>query len=66
MRQALESAARYLSGDEHGAETFPWSEVRYQHTAAVRRHWAGQFNPATVNKLLAGCAACSGRPGALA
>jgi len=54
MKQALESAARHLSGGEHGAETFPWWDVRYQHTAAVRRHWAGQFKPATVNKLLAG------------
>ena len=54
MKQALESAAQYLSGGEHGADTFPWWEVRYQHTAAVRRHWAGQFKPATVNKLLAG------------
>ena len=54
MKQALESAARYLSGGEHGAESFPWCEVRYQHTAAVRRQWSGQFKPATVNKLLAG------------
>jgi integrase len=54
MRQALESAARHLSAGEHGAESFPWWEVRYQHTAAVRRHWTDQFKPATVNKLLAG------------
>ncbi len=54
MRQALESAARHLSGGEHGAESFPWWEVRYQHTAAVRRRWAEKFKPATVNKLLAG------------
>jgi integrase/recombinase XerD len=54
MRQALESAARHLSGSEHGADSFPWWEVRYQHTAAVRRHWAEKFKPATVNKLLAG------------
>ncbi|MEM1179696.1 MAG: site-specific integrase [Acidobacteriota bacterium] len=54
MRQALESAARFLSDGEHGADTFPWSEVRYRHTAAVRSHWVTQYKPATVNKLLAG------------
>ena len=28
MRQALESAARFLSDGEQGADTFPWPEAR--------------------------------------
>ena len=54
MRQALESAARFLSDDEHGTDSFPWPEVRYRHTAAVRSHWLQRYKPSTVNKLLAG------------
>src|SRR5260370_41543843 len=40
----------------NGAETlasFPWPELRYQHTTAMRSALAARYKPATANKMLA-------------
>ena len=52
MRQALETIAQFLSDDRHDAESFPWWEVRYRDSAAVRTFLAKRYKPATVNKML--------------
>jgi hypothetical protein len=53
MREALDQAARALSGGRHTAETLPWPEVRYQHVAAVRAALLERGKaPATVNTTL--------------
>ena len=52
-RQALDLIAAFLSGDEHDRRSFPWHEVRYQHTVAVRAHLVEKYQPSTVNRMLA-------------
>ena len=53
MRQALELIAEYLSDGEYDAESFPWQDVRFGDTAAVRAMLAERYAPATTNKMLA-------------
>ncbi len=53
MRQSLDTIATILSSGRHNAETIPWHELRYQHTAAVRVALAERYKPATANKMLA-------------
>ena len=52
-RQALDLIAAFLSGNEHDRRSFPWHEVRYQHTVAVRAHLVEKYQPSTVNRMLA-------------
>ena len=52
MRQVLNVCAGLLS-DDANAITFDWSQVRFQHVAAIRSKLAEVYKPATVNKALA-------------
>ena len=51
MRRSLEIIAGILS-DDHDAETFPWWEVTYADSMAVRIALPERYRPATVNKML--------------
>lgn len=53
MRHSLEVIAGLLSGGEVPAEVFPWHQVRYAHSAAVRARLADAHAPSTANKMLA-------------
>lgn len=52
MRQSLNVVAGILTDGEADHETFPWEQLRYQHTAAVRAVLQEQYAPATANKIL--------------
>ena len=64
MRAALEKIAKIASAGEATAHNFPWAELRYQHTTAIRsvlsEKRAGKngksnekgYAPATANKML--------------
>ena len=52
MTDALTRIAGILSGDQAGIDSLPWSQLRFQHTAAVRATLAERFSHATVNKML--------------
>jgi integrase len=51
MRGALDTIADDLVPGAD-ARSFPWQELRYQHTAAVRATLAARLSPATANKML--------------
>ena len=53
MRQALNAIAGLMSGGSKDARAFPWAELRYQHTAAIRAQLAEKFAAATANKMIA-------------
>src|SRR5437762_9238019 len=53
MKQAVHTIARMMTGARADAATFPWGELRYQHTAAIRAQLAERFSAATANKMLA-------------
>lgn len=53
MRQALKLIADFLSDGVHDAESFPWQDVRFGDSAAVRAMLAKRYAPATTNKMLA-------------
>ncbi len=53
LSEALELLARWSSQSQLGALEFPWWELRYPHTAALRARLAAHYAPATVNKQLA-------------
>ncbi|APB33005.1 integrase [Gloeomargarita lithophora Alchichica-D10] len=53
LYEALELLARWSSQSQLGALEFPWWELRYPHTAALRSRLAAHYAPATVNKQLA-------------
>jgi site-specific recombinase XerD len=53
MRAALDTMAALLTGGQRDADTFNWSRLRYQHTAALRAALAARYQPATANKHLA-------------
>ncbi len=53
LSEALELLARWSSQGRLGILEFPWWELRYPHTAALRSRLATQYAPATVNKQLA-------------
>src|SRR6185437_9517459 len=50
---ALAATARAIGGAGATIATFPWSELRYQHTAALRSALWDRYAPATANKILA-------------
>ncbi len=52
MRDALRIIAELASGGTHTELSFPWSELRYQHTAAIRAALQERYAPATTNKML--------------
>ena len=52
QQHALNIIAGMLTGGAANALTCNWSEVRYQHTAAVRTKLAENYSPAMVNKVL--------------
>lgn len=52
MRQVLDLIARTLSNGQLDALDFPWGQLRYQHTQAVRAWLVETYKPATANKAL--------------
>ena len=46
------SSQALLSDSKRDALDFPWSTLRFQHTAAVRAQLNTHYSPATVNKML--------------
>lgn len=53
MNQALSVVASILTDNRKTVETLPWSELRYQHTQAVRAKLIETYKPAAANKILA-------------
>ncbi len=51
MRQSLEIIVGILN-DDHDAETFPWQQVTYADSMAVRIALTERYKAATVNKML--------------
>lgn len=52
VRHSLETIAEILAGEDADPWTFPWQDLRYQHTARVRKELVHRYAPATVNKML--------------
>ena len=52
VRHSLETVAGLLGGEGTDPWTYPWWEVRYRDTAAVRAALARRFAPSTVNRML--------------
>ena len=53
MRGALDIIAGLLTSGRRTAETLPWHQLRYQHSAAVRSVLMERYAPGTANKMLA-------------
>src|SRR6266545_512628 len=53
MLSALHSIAKMASKGADTVISFPWPELRYQHTAKIRAALAARYKPATANKMLA-------------
>jgi integrase/recombinase XerD len=53
IEQSLLVAARALGGEDATVMSFPWHQLRYQHTAALRAACWDRYAPATTNKVLA-------------
>ena len=53
MRAALATIAGLLSAGRLGARALDWSQLRYQHAAAVRASLAERYSAASANKHLA-------------
>lgn len=57
MRQALDTLAAIVLGTfpevrQNSCLAFPWWELRYTHTAAIRAQLADRYKPASANKML--------------
>ena len=52
QKQALDLVAGLLTGDRADCLALDWSQVRYQHTAAVRSRLMDRYAPATANRIL--------------
>lgn len=52
QRQALDVMAGLMSGGAADCLAFPWQNLRYQHTAAIRAQLIVKYAPATCNKFL--------------
>ncbi len=52
MKQALNAIAEAFSRGQHDALSFPWHQLRYQHTQAIRAWLVENYKPATANKML--------------
>ena len=53
MRGALEVIAKIVSGGKLDAISFPWSELRYQHTQAIYVQLSERHASSTANKMMA-------------
>jgi integrase/recombinase XerD len=53
QKQALEKIAFILSNGASDWQAIPWHTVRYQHAQAIRSVLVEQYEPATVNRILA-------------
>ena len=53
MKQALDTIAGIVTDGRLDAQTLDWSQLRYQHTQAIRAQLAERYAPATANKMLA-------------
>jgi site-specific recombinase XerD len=53
MSRALNLIAKIASNGAGDLLSFPWPDLRYQHTAAIRTALVARYKPATVNKMLA-------------
>jgi integrase/recombinase XerD len=53
LQGALAAVARAVGGEGATIANFPWSELRYQHTGALRASLWDRYAPATANKILA-------------
>jgi site-specific recombinase XerD len=54
MTEALEWIAQISSGGRLRIDTFPWGELRYVHTQAIRSQVVARYAPATSKKILSG------------
>lgn len=52
QKQALNLIASLLTSGTADCLTLDWSQVRYQHTAAIRSKLMGGYSPATANRIL--------------
>jgi integrase/recombinase XerD len=52
VRHSLETVAALLGGPGTDPWTYPWWELRYRDTAAVRSALAERYAPSTVNRML--------------
>lgn len=48
----LNIIAEIASNGQHTAMTFPWPELRYQHTAAIRAKLASRYKHTTANNMI--------------
>ena len=53
MKGALNVIASILTGGRFNASEIDWSQLRYQHTAAIRAQLAERYAPSSANKMLA-------------
>ena len=53
MRGALETIAKIVSGGEFDAISFPWAELRYQHTQAIYAQLTERYAFSNPNKMMA-------------
>ncbi|WP_146134171.1 hypothetical protein [Chlorogloea sp. CCALA 695] len=54
MRGALKTIAQIVSGGELDAVSFPWAELRYQHTQAIYTRLSEKYAFSNANKMMAG------------
>ncbi len=55
MQSSLDQVARLFTRDEKAAAlTFPWHQLRYQHTAAIRASLKEKYGPGSASKMLCG------------
>lgn len=52
QRSALDTMAGLVTSGRCDALGLDWAQLRYQHTAAIRAALAGQYQPATANRML--------------
>ena len=53
MRGALETIAKIVSAGEFDAISFPWAELRYQHTQAIYTQLSEKYAFSNANKMMA-------------
>jgi len=53
MKEALNTVAGMLTFGRADLSTFPWSELRFSHTTAIRAALMDRYRPSTANKILA-------------
>ncbi|MDF5721508.1 MAG: tyrosine-type recombinase/integrase [Rhizonema sp. PD37] len=53
MGQSLDAIAGILTQGQVGSRNFPWWQLKYQHTTALRSILMERYRPATANKMIA-------------